>query len=153
MSDSTRRVMLTNPIPSVARVSKFDDVKFYQVVRIDPAKSKVVAKFTDGSPLLVEKNVGAVVVLILASTFDNIANDLPLHASFVPFVEQSALYLSGGESAPAQYPVDSFVDLKGGEIFGPDGKRALSLAEAGKTPAFKLAKEGLLGSASSERPA
>ena len=34
------------------------------------------------------------------------------------------------------------MDLKGGEIFGPDGKRALSLAEAGKTPAFKLAKEG-----------
>ena len=60
-SDSTRRVTLTNPIPSVARVSKFDDVKFYQVVRIDPAKGKVVAKFTDGSPLLLEKNVGAVV--------------------------------------------------------------------------------------------
>lgn len=128
--------------PSVARVNKFDDVKFYQVVRIDPAKGKVVAKFTDGSPLLLEKTVGAGRVLILASTFDNIANDLPLHASFVPFVEQSALYLSGGESTPAQYPVDSFVDLKGGEIFGPDGKRALSLAEAGKTPAFKLAKEG-----------
>lgn len=128
--------------PSVARVSKFDDVKFYQVVRIDPAKTKVVAKFTDGSPLLVEKNVGSGRVLILASTFDNIANDLPLHASFVPFVEQSALYLSGGESAPAQYPVDSFVDLKGGEIIGPDGKRALSLADAGKTPSFKLSKEG-----------
>jgi hypothetical protein len=128
--------------PSVARVSKFDDVKFYQVVRIDPAKSKVVAKFTDGSPLLVDKEIGRGRLLILASTFDNIANDLPLHASFVPFIEQSALYLSGGESAPAQYPVDSFVDLKGGEIIGPDGKRALSLAEAGKTPSFKLYKEG-----------
>ena len=77
-------------------------------------------------------------MLIFASTFDNLANDLPLHASFVPFVEQSAHYLSGVEPAPAQYVVDSFVDLKGGgEVTGPDGKRALSLADAAKTPAVR----------------
>jgi hypothetical protein len=47
------------------------------------------------------------------------------------------LYLSGGENVPAQYAVDSFVDLKGGgEIMDPDGQRALSLSEAAKTPAF-----------------
>lgn len=128
--------------PSVARAGKFDEVKFYQIVRIDPGKSKVVAKLTDGTPLLIERTIGSGRLMIFASTLDNIANDLPLHASFVPFVEQSALYLSGGEAAPAQYPVDSFVDLKGGEIIGPDGKRPLSLAEAGKTQAFKLGKEG-----------
>jgi hypothetical protein len=39
--------------------------------------------------------------------------------------------------------VDSFVDLKGGgEIMGPDGQRALSLAEAAKSPAYRLTKEG-----------
>jgi hypothetical protein len=82
-------------------------------------------------------------LMVFASTFDNIANDLPLHASFVPFIEQSALYLSGSEPAPSQYAVDSFVDLKGGgEIIDPDGKRALSLAEATKTPAFKLTRAG-----------
>ena len=32
-------------------------------------------------------------VLVFASTFDNISNDFPLHASFVPFVEQTAQYL------------------------------------------------------------
>ena len=128
--------------PAVARVGKFDDVKFYQISRIEAGKDRVVAKLTDGAPLLVEKKVGAGRLLVFASTFDNLANDLPLHASFVPFIEQSALYLSGGEAVPAQYPVDSFVDLKGGEIIGPDGKRALSLAQAGKTPAFKLSKEG-----------
>ena len=34
--------------PSVARAGKFDDVKFYQVVRLDPGKNRVVAKLTDG---------------------------------------------------------------------------------------------------------
>ena len=139
--------------PSVARAGKFDDVKFYQVVRIDPGKARVLAKLTDGTPLLVEKQFGAGRLLIFASPFDNIANDLPLHASFVPFVEQSALYLSGGESVPAQYAVDSFVDLKnGGEIIAPDGKRALSLTEPqdARVPAFA---RRLLGSTASERPA
>ena len=110
---------------------------------MDAGKGRVVARLTDGSPLLVEQKVGNGRLLVFGSTFDNLANDLPLHASFVPFVEQSALYLSGGEAAPAQYAVDSFVDLKGGgEIIDPDGNRALSLADAAKTPAFKLTREG-----------
>lgn len=129
--------------PSVARAGKFSDVKFYQVVRIDSGKDRVVARLTDGAPLLIERKIGKGRLMVFASTFDNVANDLPLHASFVPFIEQSALYLSGGEPAPSQYAVDSFVDLKGGgEIIDPDGKRALSLAEASKTPAFKLTRAG-----------
>jgi len=127
----------------VARAGKFEDVKFYQIARIDAGKGRVLAKLTDGTPLLVERPMGKGRLLVFASTFDNIANDLPLHASFVPFIEQSALYLSGGEAAPAQYVVDSFVDLKGGgEVAGPDGKRALSLADAAKTPAVRLSREG-----------
>lgn len=129
--------------PATARAGRFDEVKFYQVVRVEAGKNRVVARLTDGTPLLVERKVGAGRLLVFASTFDNVANDLPLRASFVPFVEQSALYLSGGEAAPAQYAVDFFVDLKGGgEIIGPDGQRALSLAQAAKAPAFKLAREG-----------
>ena len=80
---------------------------------------------------------------MFASTFDNIANDLPLHASFVPFVEQSALYLCGSDAVPSQYMVDSFVDLKGGgEIMGPDGQRALSLSRSCEVARFPPDKEG-----------
>ncbi len=138
--------------PAVARAGKFDDVKFYQIARVDPGKNRVVAKLTDGTPLLVERTVGQGRMLIFASTFDNIANDLPLHASFVPFVEQSALYLSGGESAPAQYEVDSFVDLKGGgEIIGPDGQRALSLGRRSQDAGLPFVEGRILGSAASKR--
>jgi hypothetical protein len=37
-------------------------------------------------------------VEVFASTFDNIDNDFPLHASFVPFVEQTARYLGRMDS-------------------------------------------------------
>jgi hypothetical protein len=40
---STLRVKWTNP-PERRASRKFGDVKFYQVVRLDPAKSRVVAK-------------------------------------------------------------------------------------------------------------
>ena len=46
-------------------------------------------------PLLLEKKIGEGRVLLLASGLDNLTNDFPLHPVFVPFVEQTARYLSG----------------------------------------------------------
>ena len=109
-----------------------------------------MARLTDGSPLLVETRSAEGRVLVFASTFDNIANDLPLHASFVPFVEQSALYLSGERSVPAQYMVDSFVDLKGGgEVMDRMESARCRLKDA-KSPAFRY-REGYLEVRRAER--
>ena len=144
--------MSMRAIPSVARAGKFDDVKFYQVVRIDAGKDRVLAKLTDGTPLLVEKKIGAGRLLIFASPFDNIANDLPLHASFVPFVEQSALYLSGAESSPAQYSVDSFVDLKnGGEIIASGREAGAITCGGGENAGVPIVQGRLLGSPAPQR--
>lgn len=135
--------------PAIARAGALENVRFYQTVRFDPGKSRVLAKLADGSPLLVERRLGEGKVLIFASTLDNVANDLPLHASFIPFMEQSAQYLSGTESAPARYVVDSFVELRaardsgtGVDVLDPDGKRALSLKEAATAQAYRLTREG-----------
>lgn len=135
--------------PAVGRTGGFDGVRFYQAVRLDAGKARVVAKLAEGSPLLLERRMGEGRVLVFASTFDNVSNDLPLHASFIPFVEQAAHYLSGFESAPAQYAVDSFVELRAArdsgtavDVLDPDGKRALSLKEAGTAQSFRLPREG-----------
>jgi hypothetical protein len=135
--------------PAVGRTGGFDGVRFYQTVRLDGDKARVIAKLADSSPLLLERRIGEGRVLVFASTFDNLSNDLPLHASFIPFVEQSAHYLGGVESAPAQYAVDSFVELRAArdsgtaiDVLDPDGKRALSLKEAASTQSFRLPREG-----------
>jgi hypothetical protein len=78
--------------PAVQHTNNFEDVKLYQIIRVEPGKARVVAKLTDGTPLVLDKSVGEGRVLVFASTFDNVANDLPLHASFIPFVEQAARY-------------------------------------------------------------
>jgi hypothetical protein len=135
--------------PAVQDTNSFEDVKLYQVIRVEPGRARVVAKLTDGTPLLLEKRVGEGRVLVFASTFDNIANDLPLHASFIPFVEQAARYLSGYEAATAQFAVGSFADLRNArdagasvEVIGPDGGRAMSLHDAAAARAFQLPREG-----------
>ena len=75
--------------PALRRANKLDGVQFYQVIKVDPGQSRVIARLTNQTPLLLEKQVGEGRVFVFTSTFDNISNDLPLHASFVPFVEET----------------------------------------------------------------
>ena len=65
-------------------------------------------------------------------------NDFPLHPIFVPFVEQTALYLSGTERRSRRArSVDSFLELRsskeqsvGVEVIDPQGHRPLSLQDS-----------------------
>ena len=136
--------------PALRSVDRFNGVKFYQAIHVGKSKSRVLAKLNNGTPLILERAIGEGKVLAFTSTFDNVLNDLPIHASWVPFVEQSALYLGGGGAEqPVNLPVDSYVELRAGdgkgaaaEVLGPDGKRMLSLEEAVKARNVALDREG-----------
>jgi hypothetical protein len=135
--------------PALRSVERFTGVKFYQAIRVNPAKSNVLAKLSDGTPLVLERKIGEGKALVFASTFANSENDLPLHASWVPFVQQTANYLGGaGAEQPANLTVDSYVELRSAEskgaaeVLGPDGGRLLSLEEAAKATNFAVRGEG-----------
>ena len=135
--------------PALSRTNSFDGVKFYQTIQVVPGNSRVLAKLTDQTPLILEKKIGEGRVIVFASTFDNIANDFPLHTSFVPFIEQSAYYLSGVEKSAADIGVDSYLELRSSkdqgtsvEVLDPDGQRALSLTESTSAQNFRLPREG-----------
>ncbi|HXP85999.1 MAG TPA: BatA domain-containing protein [Bryobacteraceae bacterium] len=138
--------------PALHNLEHFDAVKFYQAVRINPAKSRVLAHLNDGTPLIVERQIGEGKVLAFASTFDNVSNDMPVHeASWVPFIQQGTQYLAGGGAGdPVNLPVDSYVELRtgdaktgvGAEVLDPDGRRVLSLEEAATSRNFALNREG-----------
>jgi hypothetical protein len=123
--------------PSIHNAQRWDDVKFYQVVRVNPGTARVAARLGDETPLLLDKQVGEGRVLVFASTFDNISNDFPLHASFVPFIEHTANYLARQEEGPSHYLVGSYLELRQAkeqgaavEVLDPKGERALTLDEA-----------------------
>jgi len=135
--------------PSMHDAERWDDVKFYQAVRINPGSARVAARLGDDTPLLLDRQIGEGRVLVFSSTFDNIANDFPLHASFVPFVEHTANYLARQEETPANYTVGSYLDLrqareKGAavEVLDPKGGRALTLEEATRAQNMPLSISG-----------
>ncbi len=135
--------------PSIRRANKLEGVQFYQVIRVDPGTSRVIARLSNQDPLLIEKQVGEGHVLVFTSTFDNLANDFPLHASFVPFVEETARYLGGQQQRSTNVAVDSYIELRSAkeqgasvEVIDPDGKHPLSLKEATTSQTFQVNHEG-----------
>jgi hypothetical protein len=135
--------------PSIGANNSLEGVEFYQTVRLDPGTARVVARLSDQTPLIVEQAVGEGRALFIASTFDNISNDFPLHSSFVPFVEQTARYLAGAEDRLANRLVDSYLELRRGrargaavEVLDPRGRRALSLAESAAATNLALDEQG-----------
>jgi hypothetical protein len=138
--------------PSYAPIGKADrwsGVKFYYAVKVDDAGSRVVARLTDQTPLLLDKPIGEGRVLLLASGLDNLTNDFPLHPDFVPFVEQTAFYLSGTARRSGSRLVDSFIDLRNSkeqavsvEVIDPDGRRPLSLKEAASAQTYQVTRAG-----------
>jgi Aerotolerance regulator N-terminal/von Willebrand factor type A domain len=142
--------------PALRRANKLDGVKFYQVIRVDPGASgssasgsRVIARLTNQAPLLLEKQIGEGRVITFTSTFDNIGNDMPLHASFVPFVEETARYLGGQQDNSTNVAVDSYVQLRSVKERGaaidvtePDGSHPLSLKDATTAQTFQVTREG-----------
>jgi hypothetical protein len=78
--------------PSIGQNNRWDAVKFYQMVRVEPGQARIAARLTDGPPLLLEKQVdeGACWCSRPRSTT---SPTFPVHASFVPFVDQTAHYM------------------------------------------------------------
>jgi hypothetical protein len=135
--------------PSVAKGDRWSGVKFYFAARVDPGDSRVAARLTDHTPLLLEKKIGEGSVLLFTSGLDNLTNDFPLHPIFVPFVEQTARYLSGTQNRSGSRAVDSFLELRSSkeqsvsvEVIDPDGHRPLSLKEAASAQTYQLTRAG-----------
>ena len=135
--------------PSVEKADRWSGVKFYFAVRVDPGNARVVARLTDGTPLLLEKRIGEGNVLLFTSGLDNLTNDFPLHPIFVPFVEQTALYLAGTARRSGSRVVDSFLELRsskeqtvGVEVIDPQGRRPLSLKESTSAQTYQLTSAG-----------
>jgi len=148
-AETPEMVGWVNPAhPSTSAAVRWDGVRFYRAVKVNPGKAQVAARLSDETPLLLDKRVGEGRVLVFASTFDNISNDFPLHTAFVPFIQQTAHYLSGLELEQQHFPVGAYLELRAGgpgaavEVLEPTGNRALSLEESTKAKNLLLASAG-----------
>ncbi|MCS7315110.1 MAG: BatA domain-containing protein [Bryobacterales bacterium] len=135
--------------PCLAEQGLWEGVRFYRVIQTETGAGRVLARLSDGVPLLWEETAGAGRLLVFASAFDNLANDLPLHAVFVPFVERVAAYLGGLDETPGSLTVGASLSAAArgtrgmaAEVIGPGGDRLLSLEEAASGRSFPLGRAG-----------
>jgi hypothetical protein len=128
----------------------FDNVQFVATPHIDTKPTeRILARFADGSPLLIEQTHGEGRLLIFASTLDNSTSDFPIHASFLPFVDATSSYLSGAGINPSSMVVGGAITLRQSknqsataDVIGPDGKHEIPLSDATRIMTFNPPREG-----------
>lgn len=124
--------------PVVSAAEGMRPVKFYLHARIRTAPGDHVAlRLGNGDPLLVDHPIDKGRALLFASPLDNVWNDLPLTAVFVPFVAEAARYLGGVDSARGEALLGDVLELgrwrgdRGSlQVASPSGEQVLSLSEA-----------------------
>jgi hypothetical protein len=139
--------------PSFSRAQNWGGVEFFQAAKLQlPQASpdtRVAATLSDGSPLFIDRKIGAGHALVFTSALDNIANNLPVEPVWLPFIDQTTHDMGGIGTAQGNYKVGSFVELRTArekgvpvEIVGPGDKRLLSLSESTKASSFQFPSQG-----------
>lgn len=95
-------------------VGTLGNVTFTRTALVDaPDGARVLARYTDGTPALVEERAGAGRVLVFGSDLNYRWNDFPLQPAFVPFVHETMRYLASARTSRSEYLV--------GELAGAGG--------------------------------
>ena len=102
--------------PSFSRAQNWGGVEFYQVAKLQLPQTapdiRVAAKLSDGTPLLIDRQIGGGHALVFLSPLENIGNNLPVEPVWVPFIDQTTREMGGIGPRPANYKVGSFVELR-----------------------------------------
>jgi hypothetical protein len=91
--------------PFGALATNLGQVRFDRAWKVSPDGWAVVARFSNGSPALLERPLGAGNVMLLASDVDRRWNDLPLHPAFVPFAVEAMRHVAPDRQGVRDYTV------------------------------------------------
>ncbi|HEX6972749.1 MAG TPA: BatA domain-containing protein [Vicinamibacterales bacterium] len=98
---------LRHPIfrPFGPLTANLGQVRFERAWRVKPDGWDVAARFTDGTPALLERRSGEGHIILFASDIDRRWNDFPLNPAFVPFAVEAVRYAAGTHDQTADYVV------------------------------------------------
>lgn len=86
-------------------LANLGQVRFHRIARVREEGWNVAARFSDGTPALVERIEGRGRVLLFASDLDRRWNDFPLHPAFVPFALETVRYAAGRRERAREFSV------------------------------------------------
>jgi hypothetical protein len=121
--------------PVLREAGDWHSVRFFRHRAVQEGDGdKTLIAYEDGTPLLIERTIGAGHMLVLTAPVEREWNDLAIHPLFVRFIAEAARYLVRGDASAASTTVGSVVltgltAAGGGQIFDPRGERVLGLAQ------------------------
>lgn len=129
----TRVAHVETSHPALRDASGWQDVRFFRHLQVTPTEGdRILITLQDGTPLLIERSLGAGRMLLLTAPLDRDWSDLATQPLFVRFVAETARYLTRSDASTASAQAGSVVMTGltadgGGQIFDPQGRRVLSL--------------------------
>jgi len=94
------------------RTGDFASARFYRYRVFDPsADARVLARFDDGRPALVEGRTGRGRVLVFTAMLDNIESDLAVQPVFLPFTHQVIRHLASFEAFNTSHTAGTVLDV------------------------------------------
>jgi hypothetical protein len=119
--------------PALRGVEELRAANFSRSVNVEPgSEDRVPVWLADGTPLLIEREIGDGRVLLFTSSLGREWNDLPVQPAFVPLMAGIANELLGGAGFTSEADLGSTLAVRalgfaGGQIFDPRGEAALGL--------------------------
>ena len=128
----------------------FGTARFFGLAVATPDSSaSVLARYDDGTPTLLEKQIGQGHSLLFTSTFDGVWSDFPIRGVFVPFIYQMVDYLTdqlSGQTLSNQYyylvgDVARLPVLGSGVVTTPSGQKVPVTPGNTEMPTFSATEQ------------
>lgn len=133
--------------PALNNSSGWNNVNV-RALRLEPtAADRVLIAEDGGTPVMIERAIGAGRFLLFASSLDNSSSDLPVKPVFVSFISEAAQYLSNEKLLVKEQVADSYLQLTqtggaSGQVVDPSGKNLLSLQDTTQAQDIWLNQSG-----------
>ena len=115
----------SHPVFEVFSAPRSGDVttaRFFRYRPVDPLPAaSVLARFDDGSPALIERQIGNGAVLLWASTVDRFWNDFATKAVYLPFMHRVIEHLADYAPPSPWYSAGQVLNLAEQNIMGGSG--------------------------------
>ncbi|MEO0115334.1 MAG: VWA domain-containing protein [candidate division WOR-3 bacterium] len=103
---SIEMIQSDHPIFEIFSGIDLSRAKFFRWSKVNPKRAKILARFSDGSPFLLESNDHN--CIIATTNFDLIATDLVFKPIFLPLIQRIFFYLARGDFK-TEYEVGSTI--------------------------------------------
>lgn len=126
-AESLTRVDFEHPIFEAFALPHHGDLSLPKFAKYwettDTQASRVLARFGDGRPAIMEREIGKGVSVALVSAMDPDWNDFALQSVFLPYIHQTTRYLAVRTGQRTAFACGDVLPVsEGASLKGPDGK-------------------------------